>query len=509
MKIIIVQTLLVYTVLLSIMCFSFWKSQCVKIYTDKIVVSVIVPIYNTGRYLDQTVDSILRQTLGAAEQIQIILVNDGSTDTSQWIMKRYQSQYPKNIISINQAHQGVSSARNAGIPFATGKYTTFLDSDDRWDKAAFQLMYDFFERHYDEIDIVTARMKFFEAKNSYHILDYKFTSTRVVDLNRDFTCIQLSAATCFFKTAQIAACRFSELLDHQEDAQFVNSILLKKPYIGIVREAIYFCRKRADGSSAVQRSLSSPGYFLNSALYFAMDLVKASIKQYGRVLTFIQYLIMYDLQWKIPQTIPTILSPTEYQEYKSILTLLLTYIDDTIIISQKHLWLEYKMVCLSQKHHQDIRHALTCSNETVFYQHLPLFRITNRYLIQWIACSIRDETLLLVGQDLCLLHPDTYRYTIETDGIAISGSFQDNATFYRSSIFGELTEGRSISFALPLPKRRQVLKIAIHCFNGTFIIKSSLASSMVSMFQRKTSWCNSGYRVSFLPDCIAITQELC
>lgn len=93
---------------------------------SKIKVSVIIPIYNVERYLNKCITSVLDQTL---KDIEIVLVNDGSTDGSYKIIEEYENKY-KNIKVINKENGGLSSARNAGLEIAEGKYITFLDSDD-------------------------------------------------------------------------------------------------------------------------------------------------------------------------------------------------------------------------------------------------------------------------------------------------------------------------------------------------------------------------------------------
>lgn len=89
-------------------------------------VSVIVPVYNTSVYLQKCLDSLLYQTL---KEIEIICINDGSTDNSLEILKEYESKDPRVKI-LNQQNQGQSSARNAGLKIAKGEYIGFLDSDD-------------------------------------------------------------------------------------------------------------------------------------------------------------------------------------------------------------------------------------------------------------------------------------------------------------------------------------------------------------------------------------------
>lgn len=92
----------------------------------KPLISVIIPVYNVSKYLKQCLDSIINQTY---KDLEIILVNDGSTDDSLTICEAYQ-QLDSRIIIISQVNKGLSGARNTGIENAKGAYITFVDSDD-------------------------------------------------------------------------------------------------------------------------------------------------------------------------------------------------------------------------------------------------------------------------------------------------------------------------------------------------------------------------------------------
>ena len=94
--------------------------------TPKIPVSVIIPVYNTASYLPQCLDSILNQSF---DSLEVICIDDGSTDNSLEILKKYASS-DSRIRIITQQNQGVSAARNKGLKFAQGEYVLFVDSDD-------------------------------------------------------------------------------------------------------------------------------------------------------------------------------------------------------------------------------------------------------------------------------------------------------------------------------------------------------------------------------------------
>ena len=102
-------------------------------------ISVIVPVYNIDQYLDRCVSSIISQS--CFEQLEVILVNDGSTDKSPDKCQEYAEKY-SNIVVINKDNGGVSSARNAGISAAHGQYIAFVDGDDYVATDFFQEMLD-------------------------------------------------------------------------------------------------------------------------------------------------------------------------------------------------------------------------------------------------------------------------------------------------------------------------------------------------------------------------------
>ncbi len=100
-------------------------------------ISVIVPIYNAEKYLRATLNSIVNQTY---KNLEIILINDGSTDNSAVICSQYK-QEDNRIILINQNNSGVGMARNVGLSKSTGKYITFVDSDDVSDTKLLENLY--------------------------------------------------------------------------------------------------------------------------------------------------------------------------------------------------------------------------------------------------------------------------------------------------------------------------------------------------------------------------------
>ena len=102
-------------------------------------VSVILPVYNVGAYLEEALQCLTNQSL---TDIEIIAINDGSTDNSEAILQKYQQQ-DSRVSYYNQSNQGQSAARNHALKHATGEYIYFMDSDDKADLNLLRLCYDY------------------------------------------------------------------------------------------------------------------------------------------------------------------------------------------------------------------------------------------------------------------------------------------------------------------------------------------------------------------------------
>lgn len=115
-------------------------------------VSIIVPVYNVERYLEKCLDTLIHQTLN---EIEIIVVNDGATDGSAKIIDKYAKKSDK-IISLTKKNGGLSDARNYGLPYATGEYIGYVDSDDYVELDMYELLYK--KAKEDDSDIVECNL---------------------------------------------------------------------------------------------------------------------------------------------------------------------------------------------------------------------------------------------------------------------------------------------------------------------------------------------------------------
>ncbi len=206
---------------------------------DKVKISVIIPVYNAEEYLDRCINSILDQEFPSFE---VILIDDGSTDSSPLICDRYSGTDPR-FITVHQKNAGVSAARNAGLNLAQGEYIMFVDSDD----ALLPYAMDELINNLSDEDVVLAGYGVFienvprkevkpGATISYKGSDYPhFFQDNLVK-----NCETLDSPWAkLFKRKVIGKTRFAEDLTYAEDKLFVFEILAKCSSVLTVSAPVY------------------------------------------------------------------------------------------------------------------------------------------------------------------------------------------------------------------------------------------------------------------------------
>lgn len=211
-------------------------------------VSIIVPVYNTAKYLSMCIESLINQTL---KDIEIILINDGSTDESESIIKKYKD---KRIKYISKKNEGIGKTRNLGIEIASGEYLAFIDSDDYIESNFCEVMYN--KAIKDKCDIVIC--DYFEDINN-ELKEIKFASFKDTNLKENPEIINLiNLGPCnkiykkdLFKNQKN---RFVENLKY-EDAPFVCRLLLSAKKIGKIDECLahYVIHEKSETTTRDER----------------------------------------------------------------------------------------------------------------------------------------------------------------------------------------------------------------------------------------------------------------
>jgi glycosyltransferase involved in cell wall biosynthesis len=202
----------------------------------KIKVSLIVPVYNVEKYISKCLDSLVNQTLN---DIEIIVVNDGTKDNSQKIIDEYVKKYPNKIKSYIKKNGGLSDARNYGIKKATGEYIGFVDSDDYVDLKLYEDMY---KKAIDSgADIVGCQVKYvYPDKVTYNKIDDNLFNKSIIESPDILLQLKSYAPNKIYKRSFWTENNFSFPIQYFEDSAIVYNILLMANKIECVYDNFYY-----------------------------------------------------------------------------------------------------------------------------------------------------------------------------------------------------------------------------------------------------------------------------
>lgn len=198
-------------------------------------VSVIIPVYNKGARLKQSIESVLKQS---DQDFELIVINDGSTDDTEQIMKVYSSQYPHQIKCFTQKNKGVSFTRNFGITVADGEYISFLDADDYYDPNFLKKTIQYSSEK--QCDVVLTKHYKNYLNNSQSVKSKMTTNSR--DILRDFILGKMDVNTnsWLIKKSLLMDHNilFREDLTYGEDMIFFIEVLLHAKKAGYILEEL-------------------------------------------------------------------------------------------------------------------------------------------------------------------------------------------------------------------------------------------------------------------------------
>lgn len=361
--------------------------------TCKYKFSVIMPVFNVEAYLNDAIDSVVNQTIGFEDSIQLILVNDGSTDHCEDICNAYKDRYPTNIVYIKQGNKGVSSARNAGTPYIEGRYVNFFDSDDKWNLDAFAKVWNFFEEYGDKIDVVCCKPTYFEAKTGEHNLNNKFKGgDRVIDIRETPKFILLNVTTAFIKADTINRESFDERISIGEDSKYITKIILGKEKYGVLGSAGYNIRKRAEKSSLTQNR--NIGRYTLTMEHYYKHMLEYSIEKYGELIPYIQHVVINGLKYRVFEEPKDFMTEDQWLAYTKLVTELINKIDDVVIAETNNLKMMTRLYLFKLKYGYDIESELYIKGNNILFREISLGRIPKRSVtVDDITISWRNMTI--------------------------------------------------------------------------------------------------------------------
>ena len=215
-------------------------------------VSIIVPVYNCAEYLDECFESIENQTF-SLKDMEVIIVNDGSTDSSFDIIKKYIEKHSDWVL-INQNNAGLSESRNNALKISKGEFVTFLDSDDYLPNNAIEVL---FKGVKNEGDIVIGGMRNFNSTETLPNYTEKFLKNMDnINYNDYIELLEyVHAPGKLYRKSVINELRFINGVKH-EDNYFTISLYLKNIKINMINNIVYFHRVREGNNKSIMQTLN-------------------------------------------------------------------------------------------------------------------------------------------------------------------------------------------------------------------------------------------------------------
>jgi len=278
-------------------------------------ISIIIPVYNTGIYLKQCIDSIICQSFNDYE---MILVDDGSKDNSPAICDTYSLEYPF-IQTIHQTNMGVAAARNTGIEKAAGEYLLFLDSDDFIKEEALQLIINTVYEN-AAVDVIFLEAEKVFANGSTEMLNDGYKREEIVNHSRNDVFKHLGELNKYPGAAWSKLIRKNIVIENRlsfmngrvvgEDLDFVMNVMLHSNVFNYCSSTFYCYRQRRIGAVSTSHTIHKFADLL-SVIEGWIDLAKTEHKD---VETSIYSMAAYEYQVLLP--IYAKLSKIDARKYK-------------------------------------------------------------------------------------------------------------------------------------------------------------------------------------------------
>lgn len=250
------------------------------------LISVIVPVYNAGKYLERCLQSLADQT---AEELEVLAVNDGSSDNSLAVMQEFEKRYPQRFRIFNQENSGISHTRNVGLQNAKGLYIGFVDSDDWVEPEMFQTLLEAAESHKLDVAVCPYYEDRESAGTSRVFSLQPFEDSSLAEEPRLLFDINMSPWNKLYRRQVLdeAAIRFPEGMKY-EDTPFVMKALLKAERIGFVdKPLLHYVVHAGSETTVLDKRVFD--------IYKVLDLVNGMIGETEQQELFKDYQVFFNI----------------------------------------------------------------------------------------------------------------------------------------------------------------------------------------------------------------------
>lgn len=406
---------------------------------NNFIISTIIPIYNAEKYLVETIESVINQSIGFEENIELILVNDGSTDNSEEICKEYVNKYKENIKYIYKENGGVAETKNYGLKEATGEYINFLDSDDILSKDALKNMSYFLEKNKEIIDMVAMPVIYFEKKNGLHDRYLRFNNqTCIVDLDKDPQGYVFSTVAMLYKRSLFTNVKFNTKLRIAEDLYLNTKLFIKNHKYGMMSadEAVYYYRKRFANDSITNSNEYQEDWLIDVFSYLIKGIKEYCEKNEDKTLPhFVKNIMIYNIVKRLKT--PNFVDKKKLNKFYELSKNILNEIEDDVIQSYQYddyyllammFMIKYdvdnikELVTVDNKNNVKIKNKLIQNTETYSLQISSIKLVEDKLVIQAFFNDIITDDFKIYYRKSKELYPAKME---ETDNIFLQKRFFD------------------------------------------------------------------------------------
>ncbi|MDT0016366.1 glycosyltransferase family 2 protein [Listeria swaminathanii] len=347
--------------------------------------AIIMPFYNAEKRLALSIDSIIKQSYSFLKHVEVLLINDGSTDGSGAIANRYAAKYPTNIRVLSVPNGGPAKARNIGIHNVSEDtdFVGFLDADDIMSSNTLASMVAFL----NESDVPMLVPAFYylddfgkKQKISPHKLNYRFANgNRVADIEKEPQAIHFYIGGTFLRYDCLKEFAFDESLYFAEDQLLITQFLLKNRRYGLIADAgYYYHRDLQQKGSLVSSSWKKPERYTLFLQKVYQAYLADSKETFGSVIPYVQYLIAYHAKlffYKENRFFREVLSEAEQEVFVRELQKVLQEVGASTIMELDTPLVVKEMMC------SILRNGWPIKFETAEQQSIPLVTVKENYRI--------------------------------------------------------------------------------------------------------------------------------
>lgn len=466
----------------------------------KIKLSILIPIYNACNYLEETLQSIVKQKDYENIPLEVLMIDDGSTDNSADICREYQKKY-KNFKYYYKNNSGVSMTRNYGMKIAKGDYILFLDSDDTIQENTLKSVLYTFDKYAGEANILAYPL--FNMTNESvipHERQSVYEKEGVYNIEITPYINQCTMNVVIKNLPENEKIWFNTQLKQSEDALFNTQMILSTNKIIIASSGGYNYRK--DLYSTVDR-FKNPVDIKNMLLDFFEALASLANKD-GKLKTYVQSMVLYEINWRFVQNVfyPNHLNNDDFNKWVLRLQKIFDFIDAETIIKQP--FMDYYHKCyFIENFKKDIVVNVDSSGAIVKVDDKQITKIS-KFTLVFNKIKFHETNILfegyIKGPFKKIMNNVTFEIEDNNNNIRTIDLIDTQANYYKAKV--RTANFKGFSFELSLEninkyefnvKLNGLLQNTTSYFENSVIFKKYLNSSIVVKGQYIISYSNNPF----------------